>query len=56
MTIDEISLPPARRQELRLDDGRILVVYDVPTESAAGPVTTVWHHGSPHTGALVSPW
>jgi pimeloyl-ACP methyl ester carboxylesterase len=40
--------------DLRLDDGRTLAVRDAGAPAPDAPVV-VWHHGSPHTGALVGP-
>jgi len=39
--------------ELTLDDGRTLRVHD--SAAVPGAPTVVWHHGSPHTGALLPP-
>lgn len=45
------------RHEVRLDDGRTLVAHDTGRHPAAGPdpLTVVWFHGSPQTGALLDP-
>jgi pimeloyl-ACP methyl ester carboxylesterase len=47
---------------VRLPDGRLLEVHDAApagtaAASAADPaaLTVIWHHGSPHTGALYEP-
>jgi pimeloyl-ACP methyl ester carboxylesterase len=37
--------------DLTLADGRIVRVYD----TGSGELTVLWHHGSPHTGALLAP-
>ena len=42
------------RHALDLPDGRRLVAHATDAPSGAGP-TLVWHHGSPHTGALLPP-
>jgi pimeloyl-ACP methyl ester carboxylesterase len=41
-------------QNLRLEDGRTLRVYDSGAD-AADAFTVVWHHGSPQTGAPLEP-
>jgi pimeloyl-ACP methyl ester carboxylesterase len=41
-------------QNLRLEDGRALRVYDGGA-NAADAFTVVWHHGSPQTGAPLEP-
>jgi pimeloyl-ACP methyl ester carboxylesterase len=41
------------KHNLTLHDGRTLIVHDGGSESAA--LTVIWHHGSPHTGALLEP-
>lgn len=40
--------------QLTMDDGRTLDVHD-NTEGTAAPVTVIWHHGSPQTGAPLEP-
>jgi pimeloyl-ACP methyl ester carboxylesterase len=42
-------------QDLRLQDGRVLRVYDSADGSAADAFTVLWHHGSPQTGAPLAP-
>jgi pimeloyl-ACP methyl ester carboxylesterase len=42
-------------QDLRLADGRVLMVHDTGAEAAPDAVTLLWHHGSPQTGALLEP-
>jgi pimeloyl-ACP methyl ester carboxylesterase len=42
----------ATERELRLTDGRVLHVHDTGEPK---PLTVVWHHGSPQTGALLDP-
>jgi pimeloyl-ACP methyl ester carboxylesterase len=41
-------------RDLRLEDGRILRVYDNGAD-ATDALALVWHHGSPQTGALLEP-
>ncbi len=41
--------------DLRLAGGRIVHVHDSGPGDTAGPLTLVWHHGSPQTGALLAP-
>jgi pimeloyl-ACP methyl ester carboxylesterase len=42
------------RHDLALSDGRRLVVH--ATDGPSAPrLTLLWHHGSPHTGALLQP-
>ncbi|MDP9398332.1 MAG: alpha/beta hydrolase, partial [Actinomycetota bacterium] len=41
-------------QDVRVDDGRVLRVYDAGRSGDASPVV-VWHHGSPQTGAPLEP-
>jgi pimeloyl-ACP methyl ester carboxylesterase len=41
-------------QDLRLEDGRALRVYDAGAD-AADAFTVLWHHGSPQTGAPLEP-
>lgn len=41
-------------RDVRLDDGRVLRAYDSGAEPTA-PLTLVWHHGSPQTGAPLDP-
>lgn len=45
----------ARRHDLRLRDGRALVAYEAPIDANPTRLTLVWHHGSPHSGALLQP-
>lgn len=40
--------------EVRLDDGRTLIVHDTGRDAARG-LALVWHHGSPQTGAPPAP-
>lgn len=44
-------------RDLRSTDGRVLRVYDTGagTGAPAGGPTLLWHHGTPHTGALLEP-
>jgi pimeloyl-ACP methyl ester carboxylesterase len=42
-------------QDLRLADGRVLMVHDTGAGAAPDAVTLLWHHGSPQTGALLEP-
>jgi pimeloyl-ACP methyl ester carboxylesterase len=45
-------------RDLTLTDGRRLVVHDAGRPGAfdgADPLTLIWHHGSPQTGALLEP-
>lgn len=47
--------PPARAlRRVGLSNGRTVLVDDTGPGEASGPVL-VWHHGSPHTGALYEP-
>ena len=41
--------------ELRLEDGRVLCVYDSTGPAGSDAFTIVWHHGSPQTGAPLEP-
>ncbi len=41
--------------ELRLHDGRTLVVHDAGSSGASDELTLMWHHGSPQTGVLLDP-
>ncbi|MFE6964059.1 alpha/beta fold hydrolase [Agromyces sp. NPDC057679] len=41
-------------QDVRFDDGRVLRAYDSGADASA-PLTLVWHHGSPQTGAPLEP-
>jgi pimeloyl-ACP methyl ester carboxylesterase len=46
----------ASSRDLRLTDGRILRVHDTGDHAASpSPLTLLWHHGSPQTGALLEP-
>ena len=45
---------PAER-DIHLPDGRLLRVHDAGDGNAAAPLTLLWHHGSPQTGALLEP-
>jgi pimeloyl-ACP methyl ester carboxylesterase len=40
---------------LRLHDGRTLVVHDAGSSGASDELALIWHHGSPQTGALLDP-
>jgi pimeloyl-ACP methyl ester carboxylesterase len=40
--------------DVALPDGRVLRAFDTGPDAAA-TLTLVWHHGSPHTGALYEP-
>ncbi|AEG42846.1 alpha/beta fold hydrolase [Isoptericola variabilis] len=42
------------RHDLRLPDGRVLVVHDTGPAPGDAPAL-VWHHGSPQSGALLRP-
>jgi pimeloyl-ACP methyl ester carboxylesterase len=42
-------------RDVRLDDGRMLRVYDSGGADAGDAFTVVWHHGSPQTGAPLEP-
>lgn len=44
-----------REQDVRLDDGRTVHVFDSSPADVVQPFTVVWHHGSPQTGALLAP-
>jgi pimeloyl-ACP methyl ester carboxylesterase len=46
---------PATRVDLKLHDGRTLVVHDAGSRGASDELTLIWHHGSPQTGALLDP-
>ncbi|MFC9560445.1 alpha/beta fold hydrolase [Agromyces sp. NPDC056965] len=46
MTVTELDVP--------LGDGRSLHAYDTGAD-ASSPLTLVWHHGSPQTGAPIEP-
>jgi pimeloyl-ACP methyl ester carboxylesterase len=41
--------------DVPLADGRILRVHDSGTDASPGGFTVVWHHGSPQTGAPLTP-
>ena len=41
--------------DLTLPDGRLLRVHDAGAPDGSNPLTLVWHHGSPQTGALLEP-
>jgi pimeloyl-ACP methyl ester carboxylesterase len=43
------------RREIRLDDGRLVQVYDSGDENTPDAFTVLWHHGSPQTGAPLAP-
>jgi pimeloyl-ACP methyl ester carboxylesterase len=45
----------ATRRELRVPDGRTLVVHDTGPSRASDELALIWHNGSPHTGALLEP-
>lgn len=42
-------------QDVQLEDGRLLRVYDSAEHGVQGGFTIVWHHGTPQTGALLAP-
>ena len=42
-------------RDLELPDGRRLVVNDAGGSNTTAPLTLIWHHGSPQTGALLDP-
>jgi pimeloyl-ACP methyl ester carboxylesterase len=42
-------------REMLLPDGRRLVVYDAGDHVVRDAPVLLWHHGSPHTGALFDP-
>lgn len=42
-------------QDLQLPDGRLLRVHDSADGDAADALTVLWHHGTPQTGALLTP-
>src|SRR3954468_18814680 len=41
--------------DLRLEDGRVLHVYDSGPPDAADPLVVFWQHGTPNTGAPPGP-
>lgn len=41
--------------QVRASDGRLLDVHDARPGAADPALAVVWHHGSPHTGALIDP-
>lgn len=41
--------------DLRLQDDRVLRVYDSGAEGSEDAFTVIWHHGSPQTGAPLPP-
>src|SRR5689334_7998556 len=44
----------ATRREIRLPNDRLLVTYEHRPPTETGDVM-FWHHGSPHSGALIRP-
>jgi pimeloyl-ACP methyl ester carboxylesterase len=45
----------ASPRDVLLRDGRSLRAHDAGEPNAAAPLTLLWHHGSPQTGALLEP-
>ena len=45
----------ATTHDVRLADGRTVRVHDTGDAGGAGPLTLIWHQGSPQTGALLEP-
>ena len=45
----------ASTRDVKLADGRVLRTYDTGEPHAPEPMTLLWHHGSPQTGAPLEP-